>query len=105
VLYWLGARARQGTAQLPHWLILLGDASYSTYLTHFLFLAVLSRALHAAGVSGVWGSLVLTALGVVGANLTGVLLFLTFERQTMRGLHRLLVSISAKNAAEWVDIH
>jgi peptidoglycan/LPS O-acetylase OafA/YrhL len=89
VLYWLAARERQGTAEPPRWLVLLGDASYSTYLTHYLFLAVLSRALHAAGVSGVWGSLMLTALGVVGANLTGVVLFLAFERPTLRALHRL----------------
>jgi exopolysaccharide production protein ExoZ len=99
VLHWLGAREHQVKAQLPRWLILLGDASYSTYLTHFLFLAVLSRVLHAAGVSGVWGSLVLTALGVVGANLTGVVLFLTFERPAMRALHRLRVSFYAKKAA------
>lgn len=87
-VYWLGARELQGAAKLPRWLVLIGDASYSTYLTHYFVLAILSRAFHAAGASGVWGSLLLTVLGVIAANLTGVLLFQTFERPTLRVLRR-----------------
>jgi len=99
MLYWLGARERLGTAQPPRWLVLLGDASYSTYLTHFIFLSVLGRVLHAAGISGVSGSLTITILGVIGANLTGVILFLTFERPTLRLLHRIRTERSAERIA------
>jgi exopolysaccharide production protein ExoZ len=74
----------------PRLLVALGDWSYGTYLFHFMVLSALGRA-----VLGVFstrptiGSVVLFAVGFLMVNLGGAVVFVLFERSSVRWLNRL----------------
>jgi exopolysaccharide production protein ExoZ len=75
--------------RIPQVLVLLGDASYVTYLTHVPVMAVLARAAHALGLQ-VLPPLAMLALLVAGALVAGVVLHLTLERAVLRTATRVL---------------
>jgi exopolysaccharide production protein ExoZ len=94
VLYGIGAMLMitglaAGALRIPQVLVLLGDASYVTYLTHVPVMAVLARAAHALGLQ-VLPPLAMLALLVAGALVAGVILHLTLERAVLRTATRIL---------------
>jgi exopolysaccharide production protein ExoZ len=89
IVYWLVAR-EQGLAPVPRGLfVALGDWSYATYLTHILVLSAIGRLIHAFAPPGLTSALLLTVVGVVGANVAGAWICKYFERPSLRTLHRL----------------
>lgn len=64
---------------VPRWIVALGDASYSTYLSHFLLLAALTRLFSPQSSGGLIVEAVFAVLCVVAANAWGVFSYQRFE--------------------------
>jgi peptidoglycan/LPS O-acetylase OafA/YrhL len=89
IIYGLSGLENRHRLRLPSPFILVGDASYATYLSHVLVISTVGRALALAAPAGsVRTSLMLIVFGWIAANLGGVLLHLLFERPTLRSLHQ-----------------
>jgi peptidoglycan/LPS O-acetylase OafA/YrhL len=67
----------------PRWAIKLGDASYSTYLSHFLLLALLTR-LFSTQHHGLVAQILFAGLCIIAANIWGVLSFNYLELPILR---------------------
>ncbi|UPT90377.1 acyltransferase [Bradyrhizobium barranii subsp. apii] len=67
----------------PRWAIKLGDASYSTYLSHFLLLALLTR-LFSTQQHGLVDQILFAGLCIIAANIWGVLSFNYLELPMLR---------------------
>jgi len=90
IIYGLGGLENRHRLRLPSALVLVGDASYATYLSHVLVISAVGRALALADPAGGVGlNVLLIAAGWVAANLGGVVLHRLFERPTLKSLHRL----------------
>jgi len=74
----------------------LGDGSYSTYLFHTFWLAVLNRVLLGGGEARLW---VYALAALAGANLVGILAYRLLERPLLRGLRALLFRASGRRNA------
>ncbi|MEM8629754.1 MAG: acyltransferase family protein [Pseudomonadota bacterium] len=73
-------------------LSVLGDASYSIYLSHTILMIVLFEALAQLSLEGVTQFVVVTATTVVACALVGVLIHWTVERPMTRNLRKRFVS-------------
>jgi peptidoglycan/LPS O-acetylase OafA/YrhL len=81
----------------PRWAIKLGDASYSTYLSHFLLLALLTR-LFSTQQHGLVAQILFAGLCIIAANIWGVLSFNYLELAIVR-------IARSKKAGEIVTTH
>lgn len=62
-LYALVTIEKSSSWRLPNWLISIGDASFSIYLSHLLIIAAIGRIWQQLGMSGIWANAaVLTAM-------------------------------------------
>lgn len=68
------------TAPVPKLLEDIGDASYSTYLSHFLLLAALTRALSLLPFNSVASNILAAIVCIVAANAWGLFSYRYFER-------------------------
>lgn len=69
---------------VPNFLTRLGDASYSTYLSHVLVASAVGRAMNVLPVGGPWYELALLTSCLVLANGVGLLSYRLLERPTLR---------------------
>lgn len=83
--------------RLPRWAVILGDASYSTYLAHVLVISVLWRVV--PSVPGWLDNVVLVVGAAVLCNLWGVLGYRVLERPTLRWSRRLARGHAARGWA------
>jgi peptidoglycan/LPS O-acetylase OafA/YrhL len=89
IIYGLSGLENRHRIRLPSSFVLVGDASYAIYLSHVLVISAIGRALAlSAPAGGVRTSLILIAVGLIAANLGGVVLHLLFERPALRSLHQ-----------------
>jgi exopolysaccharide production protein ExoZ len=72
------------------WMVLLGDASYSTYLSHSLVLTVAGRIFLYAPISGWAAEATFVLFSVVAANLVGILSYIWLERPSLKLCRTLL---------------
>ena len=77
----------QGRLALPSLSLLLGDWSYSLYLTHVLALKPLSMALISVGASGTFAQVLSVPVAIVIAVLCGAAFFYLAERPLLRSIH------------------
>jgi exopolysaccharide production protein ExoZ len=90
ILYCLVVSESQASRRPPALLVALGDWSYSTYLTHFMVLSALGRAvLLIFPDHGLYATLILFVGGYLAVNLTGAAIYRFFEQPTLRRLHPL----------------
>jgi len=81
ILYW----KPRSTALL----VALGDWSYATYLTHVLVISAIGRVLlFFAPAGGIGASIMLIAIGLLGANIVGAAIHVFFERPMLDRLHQ-----------------
>lgn len=73
-----------GGAQFPRWAVVIGDSSYSLYLTHLLTLTVLSMLWRPFSGPGLIDNLVALPLLVAGAIGVGLASWLAVERPLLR---------------------
>jgi exopolysaccharide production protein ExoZ len=73
---------------VPRWLSILGNASYSLYLSHGFFLATLGASLVYLHLSGRTVELATTLVGVIGSSLVGVALYRVVEKPMLAAFKR-----------------
>jgi exopolysaccharide production protein ExoZ len=71
---------------LPRWLLALGDASYSVYLSHGFVLPVLGLMVAATGWSGIFSEGFTIALCLVVSSIAGWIVFMLIESPMLRVL-------------------
>jgi exopolysaccharide production protein ExoZ len=79
-----------GKLTTPRWLAFLGDASYSTYLTHMYMLWLIADAWLPSSNSLMPSAWVKTLIGVVACTAAGVTCHLLVERPLLRASQKLL---------------
>ena len=79
---------RQGRLRIAGWLRLMGDASYSIYLTHFMLLSLLAKIFIKLGAREMLPDLLCYALLPLLATLAGIAVHLYIERPLLRWLGR-----------------
>ncbi len=80
----------RGARRLPDWVVRLGDASYSTYLTHVLALSAMGRCFMVLPAHNVPIEAVFVVTCIVGANVVGLLSYRLIERPTLSFSRRAL---------------
>jgi exopolysaccharide production protein ExoZ len=90
-----GVVAMERNNQWPdlRWLSKLGDASYSTYLSHVLIVSVLGRVFIALPLHNMASEIVFLIACLVVANTVGVLSFTFLERPTLRWLRSRMIGV------------
>ena len=83
----LAALDARSAIRYPGWLLLLGDASYSIYLLHYVVCSVLAKLLAASGCMDWLPTNVLASVLFVVAVGVGIVGYLLVERPLMRLLH------------------
>ena len=78
---------------------LLGNASYSIYLTHYLTVSILGKVVQLAGITGVLPDLVTWALLFVVATVVGVVFYKLVERPLLQLCRQLLLRRNTKRLA------
>jgi peptidoglycan/LPS O-acetylase OafA/YrhL len=73
----------------------LGDASYSTYLTHFFVTQAATKLALVFGVAGFWEVSLVIVLTFVMVGLTGLVVHATIEKPMSRAARRWLSSPEA----------
>jgi exopolysaccharide production protein ExoZ len=73
---------------LPRWLLTLGDASYSIYLSHGFVLPVLGLAFSGIVSPGLWTEALTIILCLVFSSLVGWGVFILIESPMLRALRR-----------------
>jgi exopolysaccharide production protein ExoZ len=90
VLYALVTYEREASRRPPVLLVTLGDWSYSTYLFHFMVMSAVGRAVqYVFGAHTGYASIVLFVSCFLAANLAAAVIFIFFERPTLRWLYSL----------------
>ncbi len=77
---------KQKMQAFPSWLVKLGDASYSTYLSHVFLLSVMGRLYAMVPLSGFAAEAVFIAICLIAANVFGLVSYYLIERPTLRFL-------------------
>ncbi len=99
IIYALVAYERRSSWRPPSFLISIGDWSYSIYLFHFMLLSALCRAIFQLfGGQGLVGSTIIFIGGLLLVNLMGAVIYHSFERPSLKWLHRFGPSVPAKSA-------
>ena len=71
----------------PYWLVALGNASYSTYLSHVLVLSAIGRVFALVANHNVYFETAFVTIGIITVNIVGLLSYVLIERRTgKRGL-------------------
>jgi exopolysaccharide production protein ExoZ len=87
-VYALVAIEKSSGGRLPGWLIAIGDASFSIYLSHLLVIACIGRIWEASGLVGAYtNGMVLIAM-FVAALVTGIASFRLIERPLLNFTRR-----------------
>jgi peptidoglycan/LPS O-acetylase OafA/YrhL len=86
VVYAAVAMEIRGALHAPRWLTILGDVSYSTYLSHVLVLSALGRLFAMVPNHTVYLEAALVVVGVVTANAVGWLSWRLIERPAGIGI-------------------
>jgi peptidoglycan/LPS O-acetylase OafA/YrhL len=73
---------------LPRWLLILGDASYSIYLTHGFVLPVLGLAVVSLRRTGMLAEALAIVAGVLAAAIVGVAVYAVIERPIISALKK-----------------
>jgi exopolysaccharide production protein ExoZ len=89
---------RQRKLKFPHWMVLIGDASYSIYLVHNPLVGLTSRLVGRFPSFGTWGVGML--IGTVASILIGVLYHLTVEKPLIRVFRKIFGDKSRSNSVE-----
>ena len=76
--------------RMPKILIIIGDASYSIYLSHILVMSALGRIWNAFHFGGYYNNLVALPLIFVGSILTGWVSYIILEKPILNWTHRML---------------
>ena len=71
---------------MPKWLVFVGDASYSLYLSHLIAMPAIARALIAVGLGKRMPPDFLLTIVVVGCIIVGCISYLMIEKPLLRGL-------------------
>jgi peptidoglycan/LPS O-acetylase OafA/YrhL len=102
MVYGLAATERAGGANhLPDWVVRLGDASYSTYLTHVLVLSAIGRCFAFLPVHNFPIEVFFVAVCIAGTNAAGLLSYRWLERPALFFSRRVLRKESGTaNAAD-----
>jgi peptidoglycan/LPS O-acetylase OafA/YrhL len=85
IVYAAVAMEIRGALNAPRWLTTLGDASYSTYLSHVLVLSALGRLFAMAPNHNVYLEAAFVIIGIVTANAIGWLSCRLIERRPGKG--------------------
>ena len=75
--------------QLPNWLVLIGDASYSVYLSHTLVFAAIWRIWGKFGVAGSWANGLVIVTMFFSSLVIGLVSFRLSERPLLKFTRRL----------------
>jgi peptidoglycan/LPS O-acetylase OafA/YrhL len=81
IVYGMAAQERRGALRAPNWLAALGDASYSTYLSHVLVLSALGRLFALVPRHNFITELAFVLGGIALANMIGLLSCRLIERR------------------------
>ena len=73
---------------VPRWLSVLGDASYSIYLSHGFFVATLGASVIYLRWSGPYVELAMIVVGAIGSSLIGVALHRVVEKPMLAAFKR-----------------
>ena len=88
-VYALVAMEKNSRWQLPIWLVLIGDASYSVYLSHTLVFAAIWRIWGEFGVTGPWANGLAIVTMFVSSLVIGMVSFQLIERSLLKFTRRL----------------
>ena len=88
-VYALVAMEKNSRWQLPIWLVLIGDASYSVYLSHTLVFAAIWRIWGKFGVTGPWVNGLAIVTMFVSSLVIGMVSFQLIERPLLKCTRRL----------------
>lgn len=78
----------RGTLGFPKWLIAVGNASYSIYLSHVLVLSLMGRVWYRLGQKGLYDNSLAIALMLLIVVVYGHLSYLYIEKPLIRGFRR-----------------
>lgn len=85
-----GTERRDSAAHLPDWVVRLGDASYSMYLTHVLVLSAIARCFAFVPVRNLPIEAVFVALCIAATNAAGLFSYRWLERPALLFFRRVL---------------
>lgn len=88
MVYGAVASEFSGTLRFPKWLISVGDASYSIYLSHVLVLSLIGRIWYHLGQNGLYDNVLVMASMLLFVVLYGHLSYLYIEKPMIRGFRR-----------------
>ena len=74
--------------QLPAWLVLIGDASYSVYLSHTLVFAAIWRIWAKFGIAGSWANGIVIVTMLLSSLIIGMVSFQLIERPLLKFTRR-----------------
>jgi exopolysaccharide production protein ExoZ len=91
-----GAVSLEGrlAAPIPRWLLVLGDASYSIYLTHGFVVPAVGLAFVTLHWTAAWAEALAVLACLAASSIVGVVVYRTIERPIMRGLKRRPAALS-----------
>lgn len=87
---------RRYRPRLPRWLVVAGDASYSTYLIHMVLIQIVGHFLHSYGLKT--GSYWIALAILFAIQATGIGFFFAVERPLMSAGKKLFESVFAKSS-------
>ncbi len=90
IVYGAAANEKSGRTMAPRWLVALGNASYSTYLSHVLVMSALGRIYWRLPLHNRYAEVVFVAICITGANLFGLISQRLIEIPPLRWARRLL---------------
>ncbi len=87
IVYGAVAMEIKGASAAPGWLIALGNASYSTYLSHILVLSALGRLYAIVPDHNIYVEAAFVIICVVAANVAGLVSYRLIERRFGKAAH------------------
>ena len=88
---------RRGVRTMPPYLLLLGDASYSIYLTHFALLDLCVRGSVAIGIVTWTGPWLVILISIATAFTIGVMIHLFIEKPLLAHLRKKSGGVDSAN--------
>ena len=93
MVYGAVASELQSTLRFPPWFNLIGDASYSIYLSHVLVLSFLGRVWYQFGQEGLYDNFLVIILMIFLVVVYGYLSFRYIEKPAIRGFRHLRTAV------------